>query len=63
MDSKMNLELLKFLEKLAAKTAAADDEEFNAYDYSGGNFDDAYSTGCSDGQIYLARSILKKLKG
>lgn len=60
MEEKNSLEKLKvYLEKIAAKEACIDDKEFNAYDYSGGNFDDAYYKGTSDGKILLARELLK----
>lgn len=51
-------ELLKKLKELAAKKAGFDNEEFNAMDASGGNFDDAYDMGCDHGEIALAREIL-----
>jgi hypothetical protein len=50
----------EYLEKLAAKKAAIDKEDFNPYDYSGGNYDDAYYMGSSDGEILLARELLGK---
>lgn len=58
----MNDEIKDLLTTLAAKTAQCDDEEFQPDDYAGGNIDDAYSGGYSDGQIELARQILKTLK-
>jgi hypothetical protein len=36
----------------------SDDEFFNAMDWSGGNFDDAYSDGVVDGHIELSRRII-----
>lgn len=38
----------------------SDDEYFNAYEWSGGNFDDAYADGVSDGYIELAREITEE---
>lgn len=58
----MNPELIEKLKKLAATEAACDDDEFNPYDVSGGNFDDAYYAGSTDGEILLARDILTELK-
>ena len=51
-------ELIAKLKELAIQTAASDDEDFNANDHSGGNFDDAYDMGCEDGEIMLARKLL-----
>ena len=57
----MTPEMIEKLKKLAATEAACDDEDFNPYDVSGGNFDDAYYAGSNDGEILLARSILEDL--
>lgn len=54
-------EIIDQLIKLAQQTAKYDDDDFNAYDYSGGNIDDAYGIGQDDGKISLARQILKQL--
>lgn len=51
-------ELIAKLKVLAVKTAATDNDDFSAYDYSGGQPDDAYEMGCEDGEIALAREIL-----
>jgi len=53
-------DLINYLKTVAAKERAQDDEDFNPYDVSGGNFDDAFYTGCSDGEIDLARELLSK---
>lgn len=50
------------LSKLARQEAQADDEDFNAYEFSGGNFDDAYYIGTVDGRIHLARELLNLLE-
>jgi len=50
------------LKKLAAEGCCSEDEDFNAYDYSGGNFDDAYYAGTSDGEISLAREIIADME-
>lgn len=57
----MNEQLLIFIKNLAESPAAIDDSGFNPCDYSGGNYDDAYYMGSSDGGILLAREILKRL--
>jgi hypothetical protein len=49
------------LEELAAKKAGFDNPDFNVYDWSGGNYDDAYSLGQDDGEISLARQLLEML--
>ena len=51
-------ELIAKLKALSSQTAGTDNEDFNANDYSGGNFDDAYDMGREDGKIALAREIL-----
>ncbi|MDP2692443.1 MAG: hypothetical protein Q8O88_02250 [bacterium] len=57
----MDITKLKIrLKELAKKTAGFDNDDFNTYDDSGGNFDDAYYRGCDDGEISLARGILKE---
>ena len=58
----MTKEMLEKLKKLAGTEAACDDPDFNPYDVSGGNFDDAYYTGSTDGEILLAREILGAMK-
>lgn len=52
------MSLLNYLESIAEKNACGDREDFNAYDYSGGNYDDAYEVGVDDGEIFLARQLL-----
>lgn len=38
-----NLETMKkYLKEIAAKEKWDDNEDFNSYDFSGGNFDDTY---------------------
>ncbi len=56
----MNEKLIEKLKTLAAKKAACEHEDFSIYDYSGGNFDDAYRIGCQDGEIGLAQEILNE---
>lgn len=58
------LEQLKIkLQKIAAQKCPSDDPEFNAYDYSGGNYDDAYALGYDAGEIHCASCILGVLNG
>ena len=54
-------ELIADLEKKAKRKAWSDNEDFNAPNYSGGNFDDAYAGGERDGATGLAREILPVL--
>jgi len=51
-------QLKEFLQKIADKTAWQDDKEFIPDDYAGGNIDDAYNGGVSDGEILMAKEIL-----
>ena len=53
-------ELLAYLRKRAAETASWE-EEYDLYSRAGGNIDDAYEIGVSDGEIEMARYILKRL--
>ena len=48
--------------KNAADTVVGDDPDFNAMDYSGGNFDDAYAMGMDDGEVELAQWIVSEAK-
>jgi len=61
-DNKMNEELKKELEKIARRECWSDDEDFNPFEYSGGNYDDAYYGGVNDGIVSLARRLLKEFK-
>lgn len=54
--------MIEKLKKLAATDCSFDNEDFNAYDYSGGNYDDAYYMGSTDGEISLAREILADME-
>jgi hypothetical protein len=58
----MKPEFLEELRKTAARQSPMeDDPEFNAYDYCGGNYDDAWYGGVSDGETQLAREVLEEL--
>ena len=54
-------ELITRLQKAAKRETWAENEDFCAYDYSGGNFDDAYEGGSRDGETFLAQEILEAL--
>ena len=53
--------LIDKLIKQAKRTCWDDNDDFNPYDWGGGNFDDTYSGGCEDGETHLARDILNEL--
>ena len=57
IDTEKLAKLITLIEKTAEYKACIDNEEFNAYDYSGGNFDDAHSQGMRDGEILFAREL------
>ena len=48
------------LEKVAERHMWSDDTDFTPYECSGGNYDDAYYGGTSDGEAGLARFLLRK---
>ena len=57
------LEQIKSLvEKYASYEDFESDEDFNPFEVSGGNFDDAFSLGVSQGAGDLAREILSLIK-
>lgn len=58
----MNAEMKAMLEKLATRSCWCDDEDFMVHDYAGGNIDDAYYGGYSDGESELARLLLSMIK-
>lgn len=61
----MNEKIVENLKSIAKKKAWADkltaDGSCIIDDFAGGNVDDAYYGGCSDGEILLARNILDRL--
>ena len=58
----LDLAFIERLKKAARReTWDEDAEDFNPYDRSGGNFDDAYFGGQEDGETHLAREILSNL--
>jgi hypothetical protein len=48
------------LQKLAKRNCWTDGVDFNPYEQSGGNFDDAYYRGNEDGETLLARELLER---
>jgi hypothetical protein len=62
IDTEKLAKLLALIEKTAAYKSAIDAEDFNACDYSGGNFDDAHSQGMRDGEILFARDLMTILE-
>jgi hypothetical protein len=52
----MEQELLK----LAMRETWTDSDDFNPYEQSGGNYDDAYYAGRDDGETSLAKRLLTK---
>lgn len=62
MNKQVDIEkLTQLIREKASKEARSDTKDFNAMDYSGGNFDDAFSMGVGDGGIFFARKLLKFL--
>lgn len=58
----MNKKVLEFIKKAAAEESIYDEEGFPAVDgWAGGNIDDAFHIGMSNGEILFARRILKML--
>ena len=55
-------DLISDLRDEAENPVHHDDEEFNAYDMSGVNYDDAYQLGVESGRSELARELLKTLE-
>jgi len=54
-------EFVAKLKKLAGRECWCDDMNFSAFDYCGGNFDDAYYGGADDGESLLSKEVLKEL--
>lgn len=53
----------QMIREAAAKRASSDTEDFMVDDFAGGNVDDAYEMGLSDGEIAFARALLAELEG
>jgi hypothetical protein len=56
----MSDSLYDFLKEIASKKVRREQEDFNAYDWSGGQPDDAWDMGAEDGRIELAQELLEK---
>ena len=54
-------EFIARLQAAAKRKTWSENEDFSAYDYSGGNYDDAYDGGTRDGETLLAQEILEAL--
>lgn len=53
------LALLVNIREVAARKSIYDSgEHVDLYDYHGGNYDDAFSVGCTEGEIQFARELL-----
>ncbi len=48
----------EFVELNAERKIPADDDDFSVYDWSGGNYDDAYQLGWEAGYAAFARDIM-----
>lgn len=57
----INNDVIELLKQLASKECWLDVDDFNADDYSGGNFDDAFSGGVDAGRVDLARDLLNMM--
>lgn len=57
----MDEQIIKKLQELAKEETWTDVDDFSPYEMSGGNYDDAYFAGVSDGKTILAQEILNKL--
>lgn len=55
-------DLIVWLRAIAGRHLKQGDEDFSPDDYAGGNIDDAFYAGESDGEIYIAREVLKRLE-
>lgn len=53
----------KYLEEVSESGCWSDNDDFDVYDYSGDNFDDAFSGGITEGEVQQARFLLKVLSG
>lgn len=56
--------LIKIIQESADVDLPTDDQDevFDPQDWSGGNFDDAYSMGCNHGETQFARTILYEMR-
>ena len=54
------MKLKTYLENYAKRSTWSDNEDFNVFEYSGGNFEDAYDGGFDDGETNMAQTILNE---
>lgn len=52
----------EILQKIIVENKPILNENLNAYEASGGNFDDAYAYGVEDGKYYFAKELLVTIK-
>lgn len=52
-------EIFALIQKQASAPVTGEERDFNAMEYSGGNYDDTYSLGKVDGAILFARELLR----
>ena len=61
----MTEEMIEHLKNIATKESIydniSDDEVVCVADYAAGNIDDAYGLGLDEGEIYLARQVLRMM--
>ena len=55
---KLSEKMICRLKELASSRVLSNDDNFSAYNCSGGNFNNAFDIGVSDGERSLARDIL-----
>lgn len=61
-------QLIALIERIKSEAASKsvyddeDDDDYNPYDASGGNFDDAFSNGIDEGFIMFARVLMDIIK-
>lgn len=55
---RIDKKVLDELKKLAKKHNPRYDDDFNAEDYAGGNFDDGHDAGMNHGEIDLAQRVI-----
>lgn len=56
----MDKKIIDYIKEVASQDMYYDNPDFNPCDHAGGNFDDAFQLGMSDGEIMFARTLLEK---
>lgn len=54
--------LMDYIREVAERDCWSDEDNFCAYEYSGGNFGDAYEGGQNSGEVMFARYLLKLIE-